>query len=265
MFQRIIVPVDGSDFSWRAFGPARALARHWDAELEVVEVVTLPDDRPLAEEYTRARLAELGAPDLDVEVLTMGDTVPSTLAEHVEAIEGSIVVMSSVGRGRSAALIGSVAEELVRATFGPVVLVGPSATVDRTDFSGELVVTVDGSDASESALPLAGALGISLGARPWILTVSEPAANIEGASYPARLARHLREQTSHEVEFEMLFGDHPADAIASHAAHLDASLIVMTTHGRTGLPRFTMGSVAMAMVHRAPCPVVVARPPHLAA
>ncbi len=265
MFQRIIVPVDGSDFSWRAFGPARALARHWDAEVEVLEVVTLPDDRPMAEEYTRARLADLGAADVRVEVVTMGDTVPSTIAAHVESIDGSIVVMSSVGRGRSAALIGSVAEELLRTTFGPLVLVGPAAAVDRTDFSGELVVTVDGSDTSELALPLAGALGISLGARPWILTVSEPSANVDGASYPARLARHLREQTQHEVEFEMLFGDHPAEAIASHVSHLNASLIVMTTHGRTGLSRFTMGSVAMAIVHRAPCPVVVSRPPHLSA
>lgn len=273
MFQHVIVPVDGSDFSWRALGPANALAVQCDAALEVYQVVTLPDDVVVAEQLIRDQLA--AAPleaahlvDVDVTVAVMGDTVASTIAAHVESTPGAVVVMSSIGRGRSAALIGSIAEELLGELFGPIVVVGPESRVDRADFRGELVVPVDGSETSESALPLAAAWGIALEARPWVVTVTDAGASgqsgdVSESSYPARLARNLSEQSHHPVEFEVLHGRSPDRAICDQAASLDASLIVASTHGRTGLKRMRAGSVAMGIVRHAPCPVVLNRPPHL--
>jgi nucleotide-binding universal stress UspA family protein len=52
----------------------------------------------------------------------------------------------------------------------------------------------------------------------------------------------------------------PAEEIAQIAADLDADLIVMGTHGRRGLSRLLLGSVAEAVVRLAPCPVFVVRP-----
>jgi hypothetical protein len=52
--------------------------------------------------------------------------------------------------------------------------------------------------------------------------------------------------------------------IASVARQEGADMIVMATHGRTGLPRLTMGSVATAMVQRSPAPLLLIRPPMLA-
>ena len=271
MYSRIVVPVDGSDFSWRACTVARAIARHVDASIELVEVVDTSDDMIVAAQYIRERLAQLddvGRDHITVTTLEMAGTIPATLAEHVESIEGSLVVMSSVGRGRSAAFLGSVAEELVRATFGPIVVVGPDADLDRT-LDGPLVVAVDGSDASESVLPLAGAWGIELGATPWVVTVVDPdepiARDIAETSYPARLARRLTGQTHRVVEFEVLHHDHPAVALSRYADDVKASFLFASTHGRTGLARMSAGSVAMAVVHRARCPVVLVRPPHLQA
>jgi nucleotide-binding universal stress UspA family protein len=114
MFKRVIVPVDGSDFSWRALGVAAALARQTDAELEVLQVVMLPDDAAPAEQIVREQLAETGVdPEMlakiKVMIEVMGDNVASTIAGHAVDSDGSIVVMSSVGRGRTAALIGSIA------------------------------------------------------------------------------------------------------------------------------------------------------------
>lgn len=276
MFKRVIVPVDGSDFSWRAFGPAAALATQCDSVLEVLQVVTLPDDVGVAEQLLRNQLADVrlpeGLPDsviagVHVEIAVMGDTVASTIASRAESIEGSIVVMSSIGRGRSAALLGSIAEELLGALFGPVVVVGPDARTDRSDFRGELIVPVDGSDTSETALALAAAWGIALEARPWVVSVIEPDSGASGdvaeSAYPSRVARELAEQSHHDVEFEVLHGKQPARAIADYASDLGAGLIVASTHGRTGLARMTAGSVAMAIVRHAPCPVVLNRPPHL--
>jgi nucleotide-binding universal stress UspA family protein len=69
--------------------------------------------------------------------------------------------------------------------------------------------------------------------------------------------------TGRPVEFETLHSRHPANAIAEFAESINASLIVASTHGRTGLARLAHGSVAAALVRHARCPVVLMRPPHL--
>jgi nucleotide-binding universal stress UspA family protein len=274
MYSRVIIPIDGSDFAWRALGPAAALAEQCDADLEIFQVVTLPDDVVPARDLLRETLGAKTPPDApaalkgaQVTVVVMGDTVASTIAGYVESVPGAISVMSSVGRGRSAAMIGSIAEELLGALFGPVMVVGPDSQVDQVDFRGELLVPVDGSATSESVLGLAAALGIALSARVWVITVNEeppPAdADVTESSYAANIAATLSEQSHHEVSFEVLHGKHPDRAIVDHAKAVQASLIVASTHGRTGLARIRAGSVAMSMVRHAPCPVMLNRPPHL--
>ncbi len=52
----------------------------------------------------------------------------------------------------------------------------------------------------------------------------------------------------------------PAEAILRAASGLEADLIVMSTHGRTGLAHAVMGSVAEDVLRRAPCPVLTIRP-----
>jgi nucleotide-binding universal stress UspA family protein len=63
-----------------------------------------------------------------------------------------------------------------------------------------------------------------------------------------------------EVEYRVAEGD-PAAEIVRLAHVVAANLIVMGTHGRTGLGRFLMGSVAEAVLRRAPCPVLTLRAP----
>lgn len=60
------------------------------------------------------------------------------------------------------------------------------------------------------------------------------------------------------IEHRLLEGD-PATVIAETAAETGADLVVMGTHGRTGLTRFVMGSVAEEVLRRAPCPVLTVR------
>ena len=83
------------------------------------------------------------------------------------------------------------------------------------------------------------------------------------SSYAARLARDIRRRSHHDAQYEVLHGNHPGKAIADFAESIGASLIVASTHGRTGLARLTLGSVAMEIVRHAPCPVVLSRPPTL--
>jgi nucleotide-binding universal stress UspA family protein len=55
------------------------------------------------------------------------------------------------------------------------------------------------------------------------------------------------------------------EALAEFATEIKADLVVMTTHGRSGLERLWLGSVAMSFLHRAPCPVFLVRPSGAAA
>ena len=159
--------------------------------------------------------------------------------------------MSSTGRDRTAAVLGSVADDVLRAMLGPIIVVGPH--VDQFEsFAGDIVVPVDGSDFSETSLPLAASWGIAFGGTPWIVEVlTEPVpagVDVFESSYPNRLAHDLQAQSHHDVEFDVLHGPSAAKAITDYALHNKASLIVMSTHGRTGLSRLSLGSTAAAVV-----------------
>ena len=267
MVQRLIVPVDGSHESWRAIRTATQLARACDASIDVVEVVLSEADREDAERRVAGGVADLDVDDVEIAAhVELGtESVAAALADVLERHPESTVVMSSHGRGRSAALLGSVTEDLLQREFGPVVVVGPQ--VGAPNFDGPLLVTVDGSDLSELALPLAGAWAIELGVTPWVIEVNDPSQfsseHLVESSYVARMARHVTEQTKHPTEFEVLHGTHPHDEVADYASRMGASLIVATTHGRTGLSRLRVGSTAASIVRHAPCPVLLVRPPRI--
>ena len=267
MVQHLIVPVDGSDASWRATDVACRLARRCDATVEVVEIVFDREEETESKGRVGQRLKHHDIEGLEVSTSTIlaRQSVAHSLAERIEARPDAMFVMSSHGRGRSAALLGSVTEELLQLTFGPVLVVGPH--VADTVFDGPIVVAVDGSKASESVLSLAAAWAIELGVEPWIVEVAEPASGMSGdvseSAYPARLARQLTANSGHPAQFDVLHGTDVHDVIADFAESLHASMIVASTHGRTGLARFVIGSTAAAMVRRARCPLLLVRPPHM--
>ena len=74
-----------------------------------------------------------------------------------------------------------------------------------------------------------------------------------------KLESSFREQRpDDDYKFTALFGD-PGSEIARFAEKQDASLIVISSHGRKGIPRLLIGSVAERVVRLAPCPVLVLR------
>ncbi len=79
----------------------------------------------------------------------------------------------------------------------------------------------------------------------------------EAQDYLERLATSLRHKKL-DVAVDVNTGD-PATSIISYAAENAVDLIVMTTHGRTGLGRWTYGSVTNKVLQAAPCPVLVVR------
>jgi nucleotide-binding universal stress UspA family protein len=266
LMKDLIVPVDGSPKSWSAFDVALSLARRCDAAIGLIEVVFAPADVLPAQTRLHDRLAEYGRLDVNVTIdvrLGIGD-VAGEIAQVLELHPGSVVVMASHGKGRSAAIVGSVTEDVLQRSFGPILLVGPKVEVD--DFSGPVVVTVDGSDESEAALPLAAAWATELRSTPWIVNVAGPIrqppdADLLDTAYTSRLASDLRMLSGHQVQFDELHDSHPVAAVVDFATRLSASLIVASSHGRSGWSRLTMGSVTAGFVRNTTCPVLVIRLP----
>lgn len=268
MFQRIVVPADGSSRSLEAVRHAAALARQCAASLDVVQVVPwmtkvgqAHTDLELALGRLEERSGALGV-TVNAVIVEGDDDVGTAIAAYAEEVDGTMIVMSSTGRGRSAAVLGSTADDLVRTMFGPIVVIGPNVG-EPVPLTGAFVVPVDGSTFAESTLPLGGAWGIALGATPWIVEVLAPDTPGDDGGYLARLAAELGELTGHPVQSRTVYDDDPAAAIARVADEAGATLILMSTHGRTGLKRLTAGSVASATVRNATCPVVLHRPPDL--
>ncbi len=141
-----------------------------------------------------------------------------------------------------------------------------------------VVVPTDFSDHSLRALPYAVGFAEQFGARLALVYVLEPslqlsdiawvgvderAVDADHMSHARASLDHLaRERVPDEIacETHVLHG-HPVDAIVEFASESGADLIVMATHGRSGLSHVLMGSIAENVVRRAPCPVLTLKSP----
>lgn len=138
--------------------------------------------------------------------------------------------------------------------------------------ASKILFPTDFSHTGDAALTLASVLARDMGARLLIVHVEEPpmaygAGDMYyGIGEPATedLKRMLDEvrPTDPAVSYEHhLTTGEPASAIIDLAEKENVDMIVMGTHGRTGLYRLLMGSVAEAVVRRAACPVITYRDP----
>lgn len=134
-----------------------------------------------------------------------------------------------------------------------------------------IVFPTDFSTLSDAALDYATAFARDTGARLLIVHVEEPPAAYGGgemyyglpepdsAALTSMLHKVVPPDAEVPFEHRLLLGD-PAGEIVELAREVNADLIVMASHGRTGLRRLLMGSVAEAVVRRAPCSVLTFKP-----
>lgn len=132
-----------------------------------------------------------------------------------------------------------------------------------------VLVAVEPSDDDASLLiahRIAGAFAASLEALQVVPNAGWPdndptLVRVENGAAVQELEQRVAERTgrpSNGVKATVLRGD-PALAITAHAKERQCDLVVVGTHGRTGVERLVLGSVAESVVGSAPCPVLVAR------
>lgn len=190
----------------------------------------------------------------------------SMVLEVADEIDAGLIVIGSGSHDQGASL-GGVGERIVRHAPGPVLVARPqsgSSVLAATDFS----------DPALPAIELGRDEARRRGQRFVVLHSVEirtlPVGSAEGA--PTMVMAQLIEAETERAKLalddlaarygadEAVVGmGPPADAILKAAARLPADLIVVGTHGRTGLRRLTLGSVAESVVRRAPCSTFVVR------
>jgi len=295
MFRTILVPLDGSRFAEQALPWALCLARRAGAALDLVRGHVLyaltqpaaawaPFD-PVAEADSKqeerayldtiARCLTAAAP-VEVRKTLVDGLETEGVRRRVQDGRADLVVMATHGRGPLGRFfLGSVADEVVRETSVPVLLVrprgagpdllaGPAAT--------NVLVPLDGSRLAEQVLGPAAELARLLLVPCTLLRVLEPFGIAAGPAPPeeARFAAahayletvgdRLRGQGA-PVQTRVAVAAHAARAIRSEARAQEGTVIALATHGRSGVPRVLLGSVADKVLRTAPGPVLIYRPP----
>lgn len=138
-----------------------------------------------------------------------------------------------------------------------------------------ILVPIDFSKLSLSALNVAVPLARDQGARLWLLAVVEPATYVAGVESTAIAVQTAESQRNADVRLQeiaeqevpptvkvsrLVQRGRACEVITRLAQEKGMDLIVLTTHSRTGVDRFLMGSTAERVVRHAPCPVYVVRP-----
>ncbi len=192
-----------------------------------------------------------------VHTVSVVDSAASVVARIVESTPGGAVVMGCHGT-----------DGVLRALFGPVVVVGPRCDLGVAGtLDGTYIVPLDGSDRADCVLPIVAAWTVEFGGSPWLVEVVDEALprapDVIESGYVGHRAAELRMRIDRGVEYDVLHGSHPARAIVDFATNERASLIFLTTRRRSGIGRLRTGAVAAEVVRRARSPVVLFRPPEL--
>ena len=249
-----------------------------------------------AEEPARARLYLSGLDELlkkrgleaDADMVVLQGDPASSIVEYAkEHPEVAMIAMSTHGRsGISRWVMGSVAEKVLHSSPVPLLLVRAqerdTLVGDATQFPVHqyrtILVPLDGSSLAEQALEEAQKLATQLSATLQLVSVIPPVENWEmvaAASMPVWVENAEQEQTESvttylqtvaerlraeglSVQEEVDYGE-PAEQILRRSETGAADLIVMCSHGRSGLQRLWLGSVAMKVMHAATVPVLLVR------
>ncbi len=289
----ILVPLDGSARAEAALPIAANLARAAGSALLLVNVISpltwafsTPDNlvsgdvyQTLLEEEDRTAEAYLShastLPSVDgcaIRTLAMrGDVAPTLIAAAQDEGVRLIVLMSHERRGLARATLGSVIDIVVRESAVPVLILRTmpeegdhpeNAQVVRLEHA---LVPLDGSGLAEAALTVAESFAGTVIRRMRLIRVVPLVASDDEAGaaqrYLDEAAYAVRARlggTDCEVQVHLARGIVDGEIVADAAASSD--LIVMATHGQSGLRRLVLGSVAERVVHHARMPVLVVRP-----
>lgn len=294
MYKRMLVPLDGSELSEVVFPYAKELAGRLDLEIILLHVHNPEESEtlPLHQAYIERKVEVMARQTEEMRqrtgigqggkaVQVRGELVAGYPAEEIlrYADENDVGFILMATHGRSGVrrwVLGSVAEKILQASKIPVWLVRagvPAEVVYDKWPERTMLVPLDGSRLAEAVLPHVKTLAKQQGAEPVevvLFGVSEHLVESgyyipdvltkpeELKEYLAKIEKRLK-SAGLSVRSEVKKGK-PAEQIIEYAGENPFNLIVMSTHGRSGLGRWVFGSVADKVLHGASSPVFLVRP-----
>jgi nucleotide-binding universal stress UspA family protein len=296
MFKKILVPLDGSELAKQALPVAVTIAQQNQGEIVLVRVpalmkMSVPSgveglklfDEAMAfrSDQCESYLGYIQQAYMDADVpmhkhVVEGDPA-SVIVDTAVAEDIDLIVMTTHGRtGFRRWVVGSVTEKVMRHAHCPVLAVRDGTIPE------DMIITLDGSELAEHSLVPGLSLAHVFDAQATLLCVIEPAIELD-----AEERAHIRpedeswlftvpevlhqnaldylEKTATKYEPMLphikyaVTTNYAAEGIVDFAERYDMDLIVMTTHGDTGIGRWTYGSVTEKVTWSAPCSMLVIR------
>lgn len=292
MYQRIMLPLDGSSFSETAIPVALSIAERQGARIDVVAIPETPPESGVEGRMQEAAVDYLdrigrqvkGDRDLEVQTTLLQGAVAATLEEFAAGSDTDLIVMATHGRGPFSRLwLGSVADALIRHAPCPVLLVRPDdhgrEAASRFSSVRRVLLPLDGSAVAEAIVDHALAIGVEGQTRYTLLrVVQHPEVPIsvylpdtiqlvhaaeeverQAERYLERIAAELTSRGA-EVDTDMLVDPHPGSAILRYADEHAIDLVAMATNGHGGLKRTVLGSVTDKVLRGTDKPILIYRP-----
>lgn len=297
MYTRILIPLDGSITAEQVVPYARTFARSLKLTVELLAVVDvealltsvegarlldnlLDQETRKSKEYLE-RIAERFSGSRVKRTVQQGKAAEAII-EKATADNSILIAMTTHGRsGLNRWLLGSVAEKVLRGSTNPLLLVKavPNAATEGEATLKSIVVPLDGSKLAESVLPAVTRIAKKLDLEIFLFRAyTNPYGPFVGGSgqYAVNLdellagtrdeARHYLEEQMAELRKQgvektsyLLQEGVAADEIVAVASHTPESLAAMCSHGRSGVKRWLLGSVAETVVRHSSRPVLVMR------
>jgi nucleotide-binding universal stress UspA family protein len=295
MIKRILVPLDGSQMAESILPLVVALAQCTSATVILLHII---EDRPPRSVHGEPHLTtvpeserylqELSArllPDIKVEHHVHDveeNDVALSVAAHAGELQVDVIALCTHGRsGPRRVVWGSIAQQVLKRADVPVLIARPDMQVPiRLTL---LLLALDGTVAAEVALPMTLELATACGSHIEVVRVVPTAGTLAGDE--AAVARLVPSATDAALNLEavasatylvevlarlsdagataspqILRGD-PAQMVAEAARKSDASIIVVATHGRSGLGALWTGSVGANLVSSCDRPLLLVRIP----
>jgi len=287
--KEILVPLDGSGEAESVLPYLRDLAPRFDSHVQIFGVGIGRKTRRvnrLLEDYINRITNSLQSDNIEAEPVIRYGIAADKILDFTLEKEIDLIIMATHGRsGITRWWMGSVAEKVISEATAPVLLVRSkrprkTGATGKLHFLHKILAPLDGSDIGEAALPYAETLAINSRASVDLLQIISPPGTVEasllggpdwrkfikamhdaGENYLKSIAKRLS-GNGIKSAYEVVTGD-PAGKIVEYAEDKQASLIAMSTHGRTGLARWVLGSVADKVLHSARTPILLVRSPKM--
>jgi nucleotide-binding universal stress UspA family protein len=264
--ERLLLSTDGSEYCDGAIREAINLAKACGSKLYAVSVIeTNPELMALApglvekmERETREHLEAVKSrasnEGVDCEIIAhTGEEPHEYIVDEATKNRVGMIIMGRRGRtGLRRTLMGSVTAKVIGYTLCRVIVVPKEAKPTYN----KILIATDGSMHSDFASQEAIRIAKRFGSTLIVLSVAKKDGDLPAAKEFVDMAKKAAEKEGIEVETLIRTGV-PHEVIVNTAAQKDVDLIVIGSHGRTGITKLLMGSVTERVIGHAKCAVLV--------